>query len=50
MLEGFNWCQILGKTPEGEMCRGSSHALCRFIAAAGEEVTKAVLSVWWGHC
>lgn len=41
MLEDFNWCQILGKTPESEMCRGSSHALCWFSAAAVKEVTES---------
>lgn len=40
MLEGFNWCQILGETPESEMCKGFSRALCRFSAAAVKEVTE----------
>lgn len=30
----------LGKTPESEMCRGSSRALCWFSAAAVREVTE----------
>lgn len=49
--KGLNWCQILGKAPESELCRGSSRALCWFSAAAVQEVTGGrAVTACWGHC